>query len=110
MLATSQEGGVVVIDLTGRLDMQTSTGVQEQLLQALSDNPPAVLIGLSGLEFISSAGLRVILRAAKQVNGYQGVLKVCCAEGIVKEVLEVSGFDNLLEHHDTRQQALVSFQ
>jgi anti-anti-sigma factor len=95
--------------LKGRLDTQTSTSALEELLEELSDQPQRVLINLGSLEFISSAGLRVILRIAKEVSGYGGAIKVCEAKGVVKEVLEVSGFDSLLDLQGTEAAAKSSF-
>ena len=51
----------------------------------------------------------MILRVAKQVRGYSGELKVCGAQGVVKEVLEISGFDSLLDLYESEQQALDAF-
>ncbi len=109
MLNTREIGSVQVIDLEQKLDTQTAAPTQEALLLFLSNQPAQVLINLSGLEFVSSAGLRVILRAAKQVRSYKGAMKVAGASGMVKEVLEISGFDSLLDMYELEQQALDSF-
>lgn len=101
---------IVAIDIEGKLDTQTSTPALEQLMQILESSPGKVLISLALLEFVSSAGLRVILRAAKQVRSYGGELKVSGAQGVVKEVLEISGFDSLLDLYEDEEQAVGSFQ
>jgi anti-anti-sigma factor len=101
---------IVAIDIEGKLDTQTATPALEQLLQILESSPGKVLISLALLEFISSAGLRVILRVAKQVGSYRGELKVSGAQGVVKEVLEISGFDSLLDLYEDEEQAVGSFQ
>lgn len=87
---------VTAIDIDGKLDTNTSIPALEQLLAHLEGSPASVLINLEALEFASSAGLRVLLRVAKHVRGYSGELKVAGAQGMVKEVLEISGFDSLL--------------
>ena len=109
MISTHIVGQVLVINLEKKLDMQTSAPVQEKLLEYIADKPQQVLVSLVALEFVSSAGLRVILHAAKQVRAYKGTLKVSGAEGMVKEVLEISGFDSLLDLYDSEDQALASF-
>ena len=58
---------------------------------------------------VASTWFRGVLRAAKQVRGKGGNMKVCGARGVVKEVLEISGFDSLLDMHDEEDQALSSF-
>ena len=68
-----------------------------------------LLLNLENLVFISSAGLRLILKTAKLVHGRNGDLKVCGATGVVKEVMEISGFDSLLDLHDNVATVLDSF-
>lgn len=99
----------LVVDVLGKLDTQTAGSAMDQLQQYLGVDKGNLLINLSGLDFVSSSGLRVILRAAKQVRASGGTMKVCGARGVVKEVLEISGFDSLLDLHDDEDQALASF-
>ena len=101
---------IVAIDIEGKLDTQTSTPALEQLMQILESSPGKVLISLALLEFVSSAGLRVILRAAKQVRSYGGELKVSGAQGVVKEVLEISWVDSVVDREEDEEQAVDSFQ
>ncbi len=108
-ISTRQVGEIFAIDIEGKLDTQTATPALEELLQLLETNPGKALINLAPLEFVSSAGLRVLLRVAKEVRGYGGELKVSGAQGMVKEVLEISGFDSLLDLYDDEEQAVRSF-
>ena len=99
----------LVVDIAGSLDTQTAGAAMDALQVHLDGKPDNFLINLSGLDFVSSSGLRVILRAAKQVRANGGNMKVCGAQGMVKEVLEISGFDRLLALHDEEAQALAAF-
>lgn len=99
----------LVIDMAGSLDTQTAGAAMDALQVHLDGKPDNFLINLAGLDFVSSSGLRVILRAAKQVRVNGGNMKVCGARGMVKEVLEISGFDRLLALHDEEAQALAAF-
>ena len=58
----------LVVDVVGKLDTQTAGSAMDQLQQYLGVDKGNLLINLSGLDFVSSSGLRVILRAAKQVR------------------------------------------
>ncbi len=109
-ISTRDNGEVLVIDIEGRLDSQTSIPALEELMQYLESRPNKVLLSLAALEFASSAGLRAILRVAKQVHGYSGELKVSGVKGVVREVLEISGFDTLLNLYEDEGQAIGSFQ
>ena len=99
----------LVVDMAGSLDTQTAGSAMDALQVHLDARPKKLLINLAGLEFVSSSGLRVILRAAKQVRANGGAMKLCGAQGMVKEVLEISGFDRLLDLHDEEAQALAAF-
>lgn len=99
----------LVVDIVGKLDTQTAGSAMDQLREYLGANDGNLLINLSGLDFVSSSGLRVILRAAKLMRTKGGDMKVCGARGVVKEVLEISGFDSLLDLHDEEAQALAAF-
>ena len=100
---------ILVVDIAGSLDTQTAGSAMDALQVHLDTSPDQFLINLAGLDFVSSSGLRVILRAAKQVRANGGDMKVCGAQGMVKEVLEISGFDRLLDLHDEETQALAAF-
>ena len=108
-ISTRKIGEIFAIDIEGKLDTTTSTPALQELLQYLEYSPDKVLISLAPLEFVSSAGLRVILRVAKHVRGYKGQLKVSGAHGVVKEVLEISGFDSLLDLYEEEDLALSSY-
>ena len=68
-----------------------------------------VLLNLEQVEFISSAGLRIILRAAKLLQTANGELKICGARAAVKDVMQMSGFDSLLKIYDTEKEAFAAF-
>jgi anti-anti-sigma factor len=108
-ISTRDIENILAIDIEGKLDTSTSVSALDELLQCLEAKPGNVLINLAPLEFISSAGLRVILRVAKHVRGYRGAMKVAGAHGMVKEVLEISGFDSLLDLYESEEQAVGSF-
>lgn len=108
-ITTRTAADAQVIDMAGKLDTQTAGPAMDELKEHLADFSGNLLINLEGLEFVSSSGLRVILRAAKQMRAQGGNMKVCGARGVVKEVLEISGFDSLLDLHADEAQALSAF-
>lgn len=100
---------VLAISLEGRLNSSNSDSALNEIMGHLQESPSRVLIRLEPLEFLSSAGLRVLLRLAKHVRRYSGALKLSGPHGTVKGVLEISGFDSLLDVYATDQLALDSF-
>ena len=108
MLSISEKdtGSVYVCCLEGRLDGQTSPEATERLNTAMgtAGTKPMVL-DLSHLEYLSSAGLRVILVAAKTAKAGGSQLALSSPTTSVKEVLDISGFAAVLPIHATLEEA-----
>ena len=88
---------VLVVDLIGRLDSQAVGDQGDRIVAIAQGEDKHVLLNLEKLDYVSSAGLRVILRAAKLLESGRGELKICNAAGVVRTVLETTGFDSLIK-------------
>ena len=88
------EGKKLTITLTGRLDTTTAPKLETELKQNISGVEELVL-DLTALEYLSSAGLRVLLSAQKVMNR-QGSMVVRNANEIIMEIFEVTGFVDVL--------------
>lgn len=87
---------VRVIAVEGRVDHATADQFKTQLwplLAGCSANGEKILLDLSGLEYISSAGLRVLMLAAREVKTRQGSLVVAELSPVVNEIFEISRFN-----------------
>lgn len=84
----------LTITLTGRLDTTTAPQLETELKQNIS-GVEALILDFSGLEYLSSAGLRVLLSAQKVMN-HQGSMTVKNVNEIIMEIFEVTGFVDLL--------------
>lgn len=87
-------GAELTLVLTGRLDTTTSPELETELTGSL-DGVTALTFDLAGLEYISSAGLRVLLCAQKRMNR-QGAMKVVNVSEVIMEIFEVTGFSDIL--------------
>ena len=90
----TQNGNSMTVAIKGRLDTTTAPQLEAELKASL-DGITDLTIDLSTLEYISSAGLRVLLSAQKIMNK-QGEMKVAGANETVMEVFEVTGFSDIL--------------
>ncbi len=97
--------GVKVAALRGRLDTATAPAVETKLL-ALIEGGAKVLADLAEVHYVSSAGLRVLLKAAKQAKTAGGTFAISGPQPPVREVLEISGFDKILAIHPSRDTAV----
>ena len=93
-IAANKNGKTLEISLEGRLDTLTAPELEKELKASL-DGAESLILDFGGLEYISSAGLRVLLSAHKQMLG-KGGMKVKNANEIVREVFDVTGFGDIL--------------
>ncbi len=87
-------GDTLTLSLEGRLDTMTSPELEKELNASL-DSAQSLILDFSKLDYISSAGLRVLLYAHKAMSG-KGGMKVTNVNEIVQEVFEVTGFADVL--------------
>ncbi|MEJ2731393.1 MAG: STAS domain-containing protein [Deltaproteobacteria bacterium] len=103
------QSGINIFKLNGRLDSNTSQGFEKKIFQAIDDGSKNMIIDFKDLEYISSAGLRVILKATKALNREEGKMMLCDMQDYVKEVFEIAGFDSFLPIVGTMNDALQAF-
>ena len=89
-----ENGKELTIELEGRLDTTTSPELEKEMSESL-DGIEALTLDLEKLDYISSAGLRVLLSAQKVMNR-QGKMKVIHVNEIIMEIFEVTGFSDIL--------------
>ena len=89
------DGKKLTVALSGRLDTTTAPVLEKELKESLNGIEELVL-DFSSLDYISSAGLRVLLSAQKTINAAKGTMVVSGANDIVKEIFEVTGFSDIL--------------
>ena len=88
------ENGKLTLKITGRLDTTTAPDLENEIGDAL-EGVEELVMDMEGLEYISSAGLRVILKAQKQMNT-QGSMKLVNVNDSVLEVFDITGFIDIL--------------
>ena len=103
------QSGINIFKLNGRLDSNTSQGFEKKIFQAIDDGSKSMIIDFGELEYISSAGLRVILKATKALKREEGKMMLCDMQDYVKEVFEITGFDSFLPIVGSMDDALQSF-
>lgn len=108
-ITASKQGAVSVVALAGRFDAQTSGQVDASLQAIFQAGGQKLLVDMGRVEYISSAGLRVLLAAAKKTNSLGGTLVLCGLQPYVLEVFEVAGFTSIFKIAPDAATALQSF-
>ena len=107
-LKEEQVGGVTVLQVTGRLDSTTSPALGERLSGILDAGKARLLVDFSQLEYISSAGFRVLLQAAKRADQNAAKLVLCGVSGKVRQLFDLGGFLDLFSITATREEGLTA--
>jgi len=100
--------GVKTLVLSGSLDTTAAPQLESEGISLISKGCKALVIDFSGLEFISSAGLRAVFTIVKKIMPLGGKLVICGATGMVKNALTMSGFDSFIPLKDTRAEAVTA--
>ena len=104
-------GNARVVTPQGRLDHDNCEAFQADLaqhLQACSAEGAALVLDLSGLEYVSSAGLRCLMLGARQAGAQQNRIMVAAPQPVVAEILQISRFNLVLQVFGTTREALAS--
>jgi stage II sporulation protein AA (anti-sigma F factor antagonist) len=94
-ISHEKQGDVTIVALAGRLDAGATKAAEDGLNAVLGPGAPHLAIDMSRLEYISSAGLRVLLVLAKKVQQANGKVALFGLGPNVREVFSVSGFDTI---------------
>lgn len=101
------EGSVLIVAVSGRVDSGTAKQLEEVLPERMQ-NTPQLVLDLADVQYVSSAGLRVMLKAAKIARGNGNKLVLAGLAPPVREVFHVSGFEAIFRIADDRAAALAA--
>jgi anti-sigma B factor antagonist len=104
-VSESTEGDIVVISIDGRLDTATSADF-DFALEPHTEKDTRLLVDLSDIQYVSSAGLRVFLMLAKKLQKSGGKLVLCNMSTGVREVFDIAGFSKILHIEEDREAGL----
>jgi len=105
---TRTEKDILILSLEGSLDTSTAAKVEAEANKSI-ETYTKVIMDLSSTSFVSSAGLRVFLSTAKQLMAVGGKFRLCGANDVVNEILEISGFNQIIEVKPNLDEALANF-
>lgn len=100
---------VRLFEVVGRIDSYNATDLGTALDAAADDGQVNLVLDLSSVEYMSSAGLREMVRVLKRVKRSGGDLRIAAPSDRVREVLELAGLDTIFEIFATQVEAVGSF-
>lgn len=107
-ISEENRGGVTVIKPAGRIDSATAGAFETRLVAAAVGDKAMVVVDMTALSYISSAGLRALLVAAKKSKPTGGRVTLAAMAPAIREVFDMSGFSTLFEIHETADAAVTA--
>ena len=98
--------GSLVVAPAGRIDTVTAAALEERLTERMDEGHGAILLDLSRVDYVSSQGLRVVLKTSKRMAAAGRGFAVCGLAETVAGVFRVTGFDRVIAIHATRDDGL----
>ncbi|MCU0633072.1 MAG: STAS domain-containing protein [Methanolinea sp.] len=105
-VAEQRRGDTPVLSLKGRMDATTSPDAEVQLTRLIEGGDRHIVVDLSELEYISSAGLRVLLAGLKRLKQCGGAMKLAALRPEIQKVFDIAGFNRLFAIYPTLEEAL----
>ena len=106
-VAEEQNGGITIVDINGRVDNTTAKSFEERLTGLLQSGRKRVVVDLKHLVYISSAGCRALLVAAKLAQKNDGRLALCNPTAEVTRVLELGGLTGFFAIYPSREEGVA---
>lgn len=104
-----QKDNVTILRMKGRLDAISSPGAEKRVLDSINSGEHLILLDFKDIDYLSSAGMRMLLSTTKRLKALSGKLVICSVNINVMDVLKMSGFDHVLDLVQTEEEALRKF-
>ncbi len=100
--------GIEIFSVKGSLDSNTSPEFETKIYEALEKGKRKLILNLEDLDYISSAGIRVMLKTTKDLKRMDGTIILCSLQDYVREVFDIAGFDGYLNIENNLKAAMVN--
>ncbi len=109
MFEVSKESGsgYVLVSVVGEVDVATAPQLRGLLQEAVAEGSPTVAVDLTGVTFIDSTALGVLIEAKKLCDGEGGTMRIAVSEPRILKIFEITGLTELFDIRPTRDQAIV---
>ena len=105
-ITEERRGNTMILCIIGKLDASTSKDLEVKVLSLIASKQDKLIIDLSQLDYISSAGLRIFLLAAKRMDEAKGKMILCSLKDGVKQVFDIAGFSSFLTLASSAEEAM----
>lgn len=103
------ENGVTILSVNGSVDALTAPDLARAIVDEIAEDHVNLVVDLTSVEFMSSAGLRTLLGAVKETRSQGGDLRIASTNPGIDKVLKMSGFHNIAKVFTSHEAAVASF-
>lgn len=107
-MTESKRNGVVILGVQGRLDASNAGLLEEKILRLIAADEKRFVVDCAQLDYISSAGLRVLLVATKRLTSVSGKISLSSLKEHIREVFDIAGFSSIFSVYSTLDEAVAS--
>ncbi len=108
-LKEEKKGDILILRFKGRLDAISAPSAERKVFEAINNGVTKFIVDFSGVTYLSSAGMRMLLSTSKKLKTLSGKLILCSVSVGVMDVLKMSGFDHVLEITATEKEGVTKF-
>ena len=109
LLETDNTGGVSVMRVKGRVDSETAPELDDALAKLLQDSRNKIVLNLQNVEYMSSAGLRAMVKAYQAANRSDGDVRLAAVSQPIEVILRTVGMLQMFKIYPSVQEAIASF-
>ena len=109
IIKQESEGNIVILALEGRLDTLNFSLLEKEMTALIEKNQKHIVLDCQVLDYVSSSGLRILLKSLKQVEAAQGRFTISNLQPQIIQIFKISGFDHLFEIYPGKKEAVASY-
>lgn len=108
-ISTKTQESSIIISIAGRIDTATAPALEQAINTVIANGSRKLLLNFSGVSYISSGGLRVLLSTAKKLKGDGDRFGLCCLSPEVLKILKLAGFTSIFSINTCEGEALAGW-
>jgi len=98
-----EKGDVIVVRVQGRLDAASSPQLEKKINSIIESGHFKLILNFAGVDYLSSAGMRLMLSVSKKLKHLEGKVVACCLNEDVMDVIKMAGFHQVLELYSSEE-------
>jgi anti-anti-sigma factor len=108
-IMTVNHEGATILSISGRIDTATAPALEQAISKEIESGNRKIMLNFSGVSYISSGGLRVLLATAKKLKNPGDRYALCCLTAEVMKILKLAGFTTIFSIYPSEGDALAGW-